>query len=65
MFKVKRSTYNNTTTFAINEYTLKKKKFYLKVFLNLYFRNLKTKPIPMLSNFKDTQFVFIIIIYDR
>lgn len=26
MFKVKRSTYNNTTTFAINEYTLKKKK---------------------------------------
>lgn len=28
MFKVKRSTYNNTTTFAINEYTFKKKKLF-------------------------------------
>lgn len=37
MFKVKRNTYNNTTTLAI------KNKMYLKVFLNLYFRHLKKK----------------------
>lgn len=59
MFKVKRNTYNNITTLAI------KNKMYLKVFLNLYFRHLKKKTIPMLSDFKDTQFVFIIIIYNR
>lgn len=62
MFKVKRSTYNNTTTFAINEYTLKKKKFICKYFLTSILETWKQNPFQCYQILK-TPNLFLLLLF--